>query len=191
MQRIVAAAAAAASAVPTVTAWTAPGWPGSAPSTEGKQLRPRPAVPKRSCMQDMHQAMCRSLAIDRFIDGDDTLSEKRRKQYTVTSVHPSQSSSSSSSLMSSPPVSSPSSSSPPSDTAEIEQKLRDGVWEAETIYYTASNGVSHQQRLKKGTAYRSVETSEFVCFVSHDSTIYRIGGLKWHKIKKMMIALPT
>ncbi|KRX80275.1 Arginine-glutamic acid dipeptide repeats protein [Trichinella sp. T6] len=57
---------------------------------------------------------------------------------------------------------------------EVDELTAKGILEAETVFYPSQSSGSNQ-RLRCGQLYRNVQTSEYVCFISHDSVLYVPG----------------
>ncbi|KRY67771.1 Arginine-glutamic acid dipeptide repeats protein, partial [Trichinella pseudospiralis] len=58
---------------------------------------------------------------------------------------------------------------------EVDELTAKGILEAETVFYPSQSSGSNQ-KLRCGQLYRNVQTSEYVCFISHDSVLYVPGG---------------
>ncbi|XP_003371307.1 conserved hypothetical protein [Trichinella spiralis] len=59
---------------------------------------------------------------------------------------------------------------------EVDELTAKGILEAETVFYPSQSSGSNQ-RLRCGQLYRNVQTSEYVCFISHDSVLYVPGAM--------------
>ncbi|KRY67770.1 Arginine-glutamic acid dipeptide repeats protein, partial [Trichinella pseudospiralis] len=63
---------------------------------------------------------------------------------------------------------------------EVDELTAKGILEAETVFYPSQSSGSNQ-KLRCGQLYRNVQTSEYVCFISHDSVLYVPGAFKMTK----------